>query len=143
MREVGAQTPPARVPRTVWQAPQRRTNATSPLRACSLTGGGETRSCAVPPALEGIRRIGDDGERHVGVLDAAIFSALPAIGAGLVGLDPGFVHCPGMTSVLPESAGTQNEWMTSALCSRMRTGTPTGMWISLAVVNWRHGMAWS
>ena len=42
-----------------------------------------------------------------------------------------------MVSVLPLSAGTQNEWITSALISRIRTGSPTGMWISLATVNTR------
>ena len=43
--------------------------------------------------------------------------------------------CPGMTSVLPASCGTQNEWMTSGDVRRISTVLPAGMWISFAVVN--------
>ena len=46
-----------------------------------------------------------------------------------------------MTSILPASCGIQKEWMTSWLVSSMRTGRPTGMWISLAVVKTRLGFA--
>ena len=40
----------------------------------------------------------------------------------------------GSMSSLPCSSGTQKLWMTSADVSRSSTGSPTGMWISLATV---------
>ena len=42
---------------------------------------------------------------------------------------------------MPVSFGTQNEWITSAPISLMRTGWPTGMWNSSAVVNTREGLS--
>ena len=78
-------------------------------------------------------------EPHVGMLQAAVLVALAAVDAGLVGLSQVTLVWPGIRSVLPASAGTQKEWITSARGSSRRTGSPTGMWISLAVVNWRDG----
>ena len=71
-----------RVPRTVWQAPQRTTKACSPR--CDLARGRAAApacSCAVPPGVELGRRFGDDQQRHVRVLRAAEFGALAAIDA--------------------------------------------------------------
>ena len=42
-----------------------------------------------------------------------------------------------MASIFPASCGTQKEWITSPPTSFNRTGTPTGIWISLAVTNSR------
>src|SRR6185312_7281148 len=41
---------------------------------------------------------------------------------------------PGMRSLLPFRLGAQKLWITSSDCSRSWMGTPTGTWISLAVV---------
>ena len=44
---------------------------------------------------------------------------------------------PGIRSCLPIRLGTQKEWITSADSSLISTGSPTGMWISFAVVKLR------
>src|SRR5215212_1131088 len=45
------------------------------------------------------------------------------------------LSCPGITSTLPLSWGTQNEWMTLLLVTWKRTSAPTGISASLAVTN--------
>src|SRR2546425_6226781 len=53
------------------------------------------------------------------------------------------VTCPGVASRLPASAGTQNEWITSAEVIDSCTGLPTGTCISFAVRIPRFGYLYS
>ena len=105
-----------------------------PARASTGAAAGASCSCRQRSKSAGALR--DDVEKtcaHAGI------RSIPCTGRGSM---PGWFACsqlrlvwPGIASVLPDSFGTQKLWMTSPPCSRTRTGTPTGMWISLAVAN--------
>jgi hypothetical protein len=84
------------------------------------------------PGVEGRVAPGHHVQRHARVLLAAEFGALPAVGAGLVGLQQQVLHAARHHVHLAGQRGTQKLWITSALDRPRYTGRPAGMRISLA-----------
>ena len=68
--------------------------------------------CSLSHCSKSSGRLRDHAEAHVGVREPAVLRALPEEGAGLVGLDGEVLSCPGTTSFLPASSGTQKLWIT-------------------------------
>src|SRR5690242_19572977 len=95
MAEIGAE-PAAR-----HRAPHRMADAAFRDEVCLACRDGlrlwrrRPLQLAVPPGLELRRRLGNDGERHMGVLKSTVFAALAAIGAGPIRLDPRVVLLAG------------------------------------------------
>ena len=122
-------------------APQVRAKTISPRCAAASAGGfASPRRSAAHAA----NRSGDSAV--TGSVIMACWS--PQYSPHIPRDTPGFLAsthisfvCPGMTSVLPAICGSQKEWMTSALRSRTRTGSPIGRCTSFAVVKPASGCA--
>ena len=100
----------------------------------AVTRGCRRLSLCVALRVAICRTVGDHFENHMRMLCAAELRALPANDARSIGLNPMLVGLAGTVRVLPASCGTQKACTTSALFSAILTGSPTGMWISLAVL---------
>ena len=110
----GPTVPPASVPRTVWHAPQWNSKSCSP---CVIASGAWAAgaSCAASHFEKSSGRVRDDVEGHVRVLKHRnIRRTGPDSGRGRMASIHVVLTWPGIASVLPASAGTQNEWITSA-----------------------------
>ena len=127
-----ASLPPG--PATRWHCEQVVRNSSMPC--LGQLAGGHRRALELvrlPRRVVGLGQ-GDHAHPHVGVGQAAELGALAAVHAGLVGLDRAAGDSrPGTASLLPLSAGIQNEWMTSRDGDGERDGSPAGITRSLAV----------
>ena len=114
--------------RTVWHIAQGPAQNISLSALFVLTVCRIRRRLALraEPLLELLRRLRNDGKRHVGVLGAAVLRALSAKDAGASARIIVALSCPGIRSVLPCRFGTQKLWITSVDCSVISTGRPTG-----------------
>jgi len=75
----------------------------------------------------------------MGMLGSAILGTLPAVDSWAIRLE---LILPARDEVeLAGKVRDQNEWITSEDSSLISTGTPTGMWISFAVVKRRAGVS--
>ena len=132
----GATLPPAPLPRTVWQAPQRYSNIASPRATLAVGGAGAGLIC-VFPKLERRRRFGDDQEAHMRVLRAAELGTLAAVTAGLFRLQPRHVRLARDGVGLAAQRGHPERVDHVGAGQLEPDGCPVGMWISLAVVKTR------
>src|SRR5579884_2636965 len=89
--EIGAEAAHRRRAVDRMADPAMRNELNPPLGFERRLRGGGAFQLVRPPSVELLLRLRDDGERHVGVLQAAIFGALAAIETGPVGFDPGLV----------------------------------------------------
>ena len=97
------------------------------------------RDLPVAPALEILRRSATTSMPIWACCEPAELGALPTVDSWRSAWIWIWFCRPGMRSSLPARLGTQKEWMTSEDSSLISTGSPTGIWISFAVVKVRAG----
>ena len=124
------------MPRIVWQPAHglREERRRGRAAARRVDGARAGALLFASQARNARRRLGDDLDRHVRVLEAAELRALAAVDArpGRRSSRMRFSR-PGIMSIFRFSSGTQKLWITSAVVATTSTRVSTGMWISFAV----------